>query len=92
MYDIERIGKIISDIEKYLRDLEELKIKKIEDLEDKRNFYALSMALFSVLNRTIDLGSEIVMANDLGIPTTYRDIFKLLSKNEFIGKVLEIKY
>ena len=74
MYDIERIGKIISDIEKYLRDLEELKIKKIEDLEDKRNFYALSMALFSALNRTIDLVSEIVMANDLGIPTTYRDI------------------
>ncbi len=32
------------------------------------------------------------MANNLGIPTTYRDIFKLLSKNEFIGKVLEIKY
>ena len=89
MYDIERIGKIISDIEKYLRDLEELKIKKIEDLEDKRNFYALSMALFSALNRTIDLGSEIVMANDLGIPTTYRDIFKLLSKNGFIDKTLE---
>ena len=89
MYDIERIGKIISDIEKYLRDLEELKIKKIEDLEDKRNFYALSMALFSVLNRTIDLGSEIVMANNLGIPSTYRDIFKLLSKNGFIDKVLE---
>ena len=89
MYDIERIGKIISDIEKYLRDLEELKIKKIEDLEDKRNFYALSMALFSALNRTIDLGSEIVMANNLGIPSTYRDIFKLLSKNGFIDKVLE---
>ena len=89
MYDIERIGKIISDIEKYLRDLEELKIKKIEDLEDKRNFYALSMALFSALNRTIDLGSEIVMANNLGIPSTYRDIFKLLSKNEFIDKALE---
>ena len=89
MYDIERIGKIISDIEKYLRDLEELKIKKIEDLEDKRNFYALSMALFSALNRTIDLVSEIVMANDLGIPTTYRDIFKLLSKNGFIDKTLE---
>jgi len=89
MYDIERIGKIISDIEKYLRDLEELKIKKIEDLEDKRNFYALSMALFSALNRTIDLGSEIVMANNLGIPSTYRDIFKLLSKNGFIDKTLE---
>ena len=29
------------------------------------------------------------MANNLGIPTTYRDIFKLLSKNEFIDKALE---
>ena len=29
------------------------------------------------------------MANDLGIPSTYRDIFKLLSKNGFIDKVLE---
>ena len=47
------------------------------------------MALFSALNRTIDLGSEIVMANNLGIPSTYRDIFKLLSKNGFIDKTLE---
>jgi len=89
MYDMERIGKIISDIEKYFRDLEELKIEKIEDLEDKRNFYALSMALFSILNRTIDLGSEIVIANNLGMPSTYRDIFGLLGKNGFIDKALE---
>lgn len=32
MYDAERIGKIISDIEKYLRDLEELDIKEAKDL------------------------------------------------------------
>jgi len=89
MYDMERIGKIISDIEKYFRDLGELKIEKIEDLEDKRNFYALSMALFSILNRTIDLGSEIVIANNLGMPSTYRDIFGLLGKNGFIDKALE---
>ena len=89
MYDMERIGKIMSDIEKYFRDLEELKIEKIEDLEDKRNFYALSMALFSILNRTIDLGSEIVIANNLGMPSTYRDIFGLLGKNGFIDKALE---
>ena len=29
------------------------------------------------------------MANDLGIPSTYKDIFKLLSKNGFIDKTLE---
>ena len=89
MYDMERIGKIISDIEKYFTDLEELKIDKEEDLEDKRNFYALSMALFSILNRTINLGSELVMANNLGMPTTYKDIFRLLGKNGFISRELE---
>jgi len=78
MYDIERTARIISDIEKYLRDLEELDIKEARDLADKRNFYAISMVLFSILNRTIDLGEELVMANNLGMPSTYREIFKLL--------------
>jgi hypothetical protein len=68
MYDTERIARIISDIEKYLRDLEELDIKEAKDLADKRNFYAISMVLFSILNRTIDLGEELVMANNLGMP------------------------
>ena len=84
MYDLERIGKIISDIEKYLRDLEELDIKEAKDLADKRNFYAISMVLLSILNRTIDLGEEIVMANNLGMPSTYKEIFRLLVKNKLI--------
>lgn len=84
MYDTERIARIISDIGKYLRDLEELDIKEARDLADKRNFYAISMVLFSILNRTIDLGEELVMANNLGMPSTYKEIFKLLVKNKLI--------
>ena len=84
MYDIERIAKIISDIEKYLRDLEELDIRGAKGLMDKKNFYATSMVLLSILNRTIDLGEEIVMANNLGMPSTYREIFRLLVKNKLI--------
>jgi len=84
MYDVERIGKIISDIEKYLRDLEELDIKEAKDLADRRNYYAISMVLFSILNRAIDLGEEIVMANNLGMPSTYKEIFRLLVKNKLI--------
>ena len=83
-YDEERIGNIVSDIHKYLKDLEEIGIHRIEDLEDKRNFYAASMILFSLLNRVFDLGSEMAIANSLGIPATYRDIFVLLKKNGFI--------
>jgi len=86
MYDVERIGKIISDIEKYFKDLEELNIERIDDLGNKRNFYAISMVLFSILNRAIDLGDEIVMANHLGMPSTYKEIFRLLTKNKFIDK------
>ena len=81
-YDIERIGTIFVDIQRYIQDLEDLKISQIQDFKDKRNFYAASMILFSLLNRVFDLGSEIVIAHNLGIPSTYREIFVLLRKNK----------
>jgi len=88
-YDEERIGTIFSDIDKYIGDFEELGILQLQDLHDKRNFYAVSMILFSLLNRLFDLGSEVAIANNLGIPSTYREIFVLLRKNGFIGHDLE---
>lgn len=91
MYDLERLGKIISDIEKYLRDLKELNINKIEDLRDKKNLYSVSMVLFSIINRTIDLADEIVMSNNLGMPSTYKEIFNLLAKNDYIDDTLRDK-
>ena len=69
-YDIERIGTICSDIQRYLSDLEELNIRHIQDLHDKRNFYALSMILFFLLNRVFDLGSEVALSHNMGIPST----------------------
>jgi uncharacterized protein YutE (UPF0331/DUF86 family) len=87
-YDMERLGSICSDIRRYLRDLEDLNIREARDLYDKRNFYAVSMVLFSLLNRILDLGSEMTIAHDLGIPSTYREIFTLLWKNGFIDEDL----
>jgi len=87
-YDEERIGIIFSDIQRYLKDFEDLGIHGIQDLHDKRNFYASSMVLFSLLNRLFDLGSEMAIAHNLGIPATYREIFVLLQKNEIIGNDL----
>jgi len=74
-YDLDRMGIIMADIERYLRDFRELKIERVGDLQDKKTFYAASMILFSLLNRVIDLGNEVVMAKSLGIPATYREIF-----------------
>jgi len=87
-YNIERIGSILSDIQRYLRDLEELGIRGKEDLADKRTFYAASMILFSLLNRVFDLGNEVGIAHNLGIPSTYREIFTLLRKNGLISEDL----
>jgi uncharacterized protein YutE (UPF0331/DUF86 family) len=87
-YDMERIGTSCSDIQRYLRDLKDLNIRKIEDLNDKRNFYAVSMILFSLLNRVFDLGSEVALSQNLGIPSTYREIFVLLQKNGCIEQPL----
>jgi len=80
-YDIERMGLIFSDIRRYFEDLESLSILHVQDLDDKRNFYAASMILFSLINRILDLGSEMVIANNLGVPSTYREIFILLQKD-----------
>ena len=46
------------------------------------------MVLFSLLNRVFDLGSEMAIAHNLGIPATYREIFVLLQKNGIIGNDL----
>jgi len=88
MYDIERITGMINDIERYLRDLKELDIQRVEDLKDKKNLYALSMVMFSITNRVIDLADEVVTANNLGMPSTYREIFSMLAKNGYIDTAL----
>jgi len=87
-YDVERRGMLLSDIKKYSDDLEDLNIRTVEDLHDKRNFYAVSMILFSLLNRVFDLGSEVVMAQNLGIPATEREIFTRLQKKGLITSEL----
>lgn len=84
MYDRERIALILADIEVYCTDLREFQIRSAEDLRDKKTYYAVSMVLFSLLNRVIDLGSEMVMGAGLGTPATYRDIFRLLEKGGII--------
>src|SRR3989338_10575081 len=85
MYDLERIGKIISDINKYLCELKNYNLRK-EDLSDSKNYRASSMLIFAILNRLIDLGSEIISAENLGAPNTYQDIMPILAKTNIINK------
>jgi len=76
-YTIERIGSLSSDIGRSIEDLCGPGIRTKEDLSDKRNFYAVSMILFTLLNRVFDPGNEVCIAHNRGIPSTYREIFTL---------------
>ncbi len=73
-YDREQVTKILADIERYMKDLQELGISHRDDLDDRRNLYALSMLLFSIINRALDLADEVILTNRLGMPSSYREI------------------
>jgi uncharacterized protein YutE (UPF0331/DUF86 family) len=87
-YDREQVSKILSDIERYTKDLQELDISAREDLEDRRTLYALSMLLFTIINRALDLADEVIIANRLGMPSSYREIFDILRRRRFIDREL----
>ena len=86
MYDLERIAKIIADLERYYIDLENLKITSSS--MSRERFYSLSMLLFATLNRLIDLAQEIIRAKRLGIPTSYREVFFFLEKEKLLSHSL----
>lgn len=88
MYDLERIARAIADIERYFVDMESLNIKDANMSNEK--FYSLSMLLFATLNRAFDLGNEVIKANGLGMPISYKEIFAMLGKNKLISRELEV--
>lgn len=84
----ERLLSIFRDIERFFTDLEGIGVFDRDDLKDKKQFYATSMLLFSIINRAIDLGEEIIADKKFGLPATYNEIFYLLEKNKIISQRL----
>lgn len=86
IFDLERIGLIIKDIEVYMTKLSSFEIKSASDLEDDKNFYSSSMLIFSILNRSIDLAEQVSNDKELGAPMEYKDLFIFLEKGKIISK------
>lgn len=84
--DKEQISIMMKDIEKYLFDLAEMRIEYKNDLEEKEKYYAISMIIFSTMNRAIDIGNEILASNTgSSFPGTYKETFELLFKRKIIS-------
>ena len=85
MYDLQRVGKVISDIEKYIKELQNYNLT-LDSLYDSKNYHASSMLVFAIINRLIELGTEILSAEKIGAPNAYQDIAPLLAKGGIINK------
>jgi uncharacterized protein YutE (UPF0331/DUF86 family) len=80
-------GKIVSDIYQYLGDAKSISLQQTRQDRDRRNFYALSMVLFALANRLIDLGRETVYCRGYAGPEEEirnKAIFKRLSDYDVI--------
>ena len=86
MTDTERLASILTDIKKYTTELESYKIKSVGDLKDSKTFFAASMVAFQIINRVFDLCDDLINSKNIGIPSTYRDIFWLLEKAKIISR------
>lgn len=86
MYNTERIGKAIADIEKYLVEITSYNIQNADDLEEGKVRHAAAMLIFAILNRISDIGSEIISVEKLGAPSRYADIMPILAKSGIINK------
>ncbi|MBI2079770.1 DUF86 domain-containing protein [Candidatus Micrarchaeota archaeon] len=86
MIDKEQIAVMIRDTERYLSDLEELEVSKHSDLLEKKKYYASSMVIFAILNRSIDIANEVIAGSKIQIPGSYWDSFYLLGKAKIISE------
>jgi uncharacterized protein YutE (UPF0331/DUF86 family) len=92
MIDKEQLSIMVKDIERYLADLEAMAVHNKKDLEEKEAYYAVSMILFAILNRTIDIGNEIFSgSSDLPMPGTYGETFELLAKYNILRRETAVK-
>ena len=86
MIDKEQISIMTKDIERYLSDLSTIDVSSKEDLEEKETYYAVSMIIFQIMNRTIDIGNEIISGSrDIPVPGSYKETFEILSENKIIA-------
>ncbi|MFH0966291.1 MAG: HepT-like ribonuclease domain-containing protein [Methanobacteriota archaeon] len=80
-------NRIISDIKQYLDDARSISLEPSRYDRDRRNYYALSMVLFALSNRLIDLGRETVYFRGYAGPEEEiknKVIFKRLSDHQVI--------
>lgn len=83
------LKEILNKARDYLRELKRLQKYSLEEFE--RNIevnWAIDRGLQLMIESSIDIGKEIITALHLRKPTTYAQVFQVLSQHEIIQSVL----
>jgi uncharacterized protein YutE (UPF0331/DUF86 family) len=84
--------KIIDNLETAKDYVNKLKKNFEEDknkfLEEDKIYLSISMIIFTIINSFIEIGEEIVDIENYKIPTSYREIFEVLGRENIIPKEL----
>ncbi len=88
--DEERVIELIRVINENISFVRNENIIKVDQLKkSKKDYLAVSMALFTTLNKVIELGEELIDSLDKDIyPKTYREIPKILLQEKLIEEEL----
>lgn len=81
-------AKLVSEITRYLGELEEVLPEEEQFFKDKLCQYGISMLMLNIINGCIDLGTEVINTKQLGYPEKYKDIFNILETKKIIGPAL----
>lgn len=85
MIEKERIASMVQNIERYFADLDTIHLENRNDLEIPEKRHAISMLVFSIMNRTIDIVNELIAGSKLPVPGSYRDTFDILEKARILN-------
>jgi uncharacterized protein YutE (UPF0331/DUF86 family) len=86
MRSSDRIVTICADLNKFFHDYSILSESGLPDERDIRTYHALSMVLFTILNLCFEMGEEVISLLDTQVPQSYRDIFRILYKENIIDE------
>ncbi len=85
MIDKEQVSIMLKDVERYFSDLNLIHLENRKELEIPEKRYAISMLIFSIMNRIIDISNEVLIGSSLQVPGTYKDSFEILANAKIIS-------
>ncbi len=81
-----KVNTILKKLESYYLKLKEFMPITEEKLKDFKEEYAVAFLVEQIVNECINLGNHIISERDFELPSSYKDIFKILAKEGVIQK------